>query len=177
MSQQTTPQDPTPPRDPAAPSASAKAEEPKAWPPLDAKLFMPPEGNLEEQIALQVGFMTQGVMECVVRSSGIFDLPLPQDEVQSRNDYGYDRRKRNASSSFVSSPRSVELRDAAHLSNATARLIAAHAKLRGEFHFTYSRVMTVPGRAAANGSCTEPDGNNRSAPRRKFGKPDKVRGA
>jgi len=44
---------------------------------LRVALFMPPEGGLKEQTIRQIAFPTQGVMECPVRATGLFE---PEDE-------------------------------------------------------------------------------------------------
>ncbi len=105
--------------------------------PLDPKIFLPPEGSLAEQIARQVDFLTQGVMECMVRSSGLFEPAAPEAEPPSHPSYGFHRPP--APPHAGPNTRSTELRDAAYLSNATARLIAAAVKLHGEYRFTGNR--------------------------------------
>ena len=112
-----------------------------ARPKLSAELFMPPEGGIEEQLQRQIAFMTQGVMDCMVLANNFPELSGPEPEPPPPDVWG---RRRPAEP--LPDRRAQRLREAAHLSNATARLVAAYAKLRGEFHFTYSRVENVPGR-------------------------------
>ena len=112
-----------------------------ARPKLSAELFMPPEGGIEEQLQRQIAFMTQGVMDCMVLANNFPELSGPEPEPPPPDVWG---RRRPAEP--PPDRRAQRLREAAHLSNATARLVAAYAKLRGEFHFTYSRVENVPGR-------------------------------
>ena len=114
-------------------------EKAPARPKLSAELFLPPEGGIEEQLQRQIAFMTQGVMDCMVLANNFPELSGPEPEPPPPDAWG---RRRPAEP--PPDQRSLRLREAAHLSNATARLVAAYAKLRGEFHFTYSRVETVP---------------------------------
>ncbi|MBU6445421.1 MAG: hypothetical protein KGR48_16080 [Alphaproteobacteria bacterium] len=116
-------------------------EKAPARPKLSAELFMPPEGGIEEQLQRQIAFMTQGVMDCMVLANNFPELSGPEPEPPPPDVWG---RRRPAEP--PPDRRAQRLREAAHLSNATARLVAAYAKLRGEFHFTYSRVENVPGR-------------------------------
>ena len=90
---------------------------------------------------MQIAFLTQGVTECLMRSSELFEPPEPEPPPGDSRGYGHTRRQ--AAPPPRATRRSLELRDAAHLSNATARLMAACAKLRGEFHFTYSQIERV----------------------------------
>ena len=94
--------------------------EPTLEPPVPAPPDLPPAGDLEEQTRRQMAFLTQGVMECVMRATGDGAAHPP------------------AAPDAEGPPRSAALRDAAHLSNAAARLMAAWAKVRGEYHFTYT---------------------------------------
>ena len=116
-----------------------KTNEAPARPKLSAELFMPPEGGIEEQIERQIAFMTQGVMECMVLASGHPDLVGPPPEPPPPDVWG-----RHRPADPPPDQRALRMREIAHLSSATARLVGAYAKLRGEFHFTYSRVETVP---------------------------------
>ena len=128
----------------------------KPNPPLTAELFLPPLGRPEEQAEMQISFLTQGVTECLMRSTELFEPPEPEPPPGDSGGYGHTRRK--AAPPPRATRRSQELRDAAHLSNATARLIAACAKLRGEFHFTYSQIERVePGPARRDKAVALPD--------------------
>ncbi len=114
-------------------------EKAPARPKLSAELFMPPEGGIEEQLQRQIAFMTQGVMDCMVLANDFPELSGPPPEPPPPDVWG---RQRPAAP--PPDQRALRMREAAHLSNAAARLVAAYAKLRGEFHFTYSRVEAVP---------------------------------
>jgi len=109
-----------------------------ARPRLSAELFLPPEGGIEEQLQRQIAFMTQGVMDCMVLANDFPEFSGPPPEPPPPDVWG---RRRAADP--PPDKRAQCLREAAHLSNATARLVGAYAKLRGEFHFTYSRTENV----------------------------------
>ena len=109
-----------------------------ARPKLGAELFLPPEGGIEEQLQRQIAFMTQGVMDCMVLANDFPEFSGPLPEPPPPDVWG---RRRPAEP--PPDRRAQRLREAAHLSNATARLVGAYAKLRGEFHFTYSRIENV----------------------------------
>ncbi|MDE3115601.1 MAG: hypothetical protein KGL26_08385 [Pseudomonadota bacterium] len=115
-----------------------KTSEAPARPKLSAELFLPPEGGIEEQLQRQIAFMTQGVMDCMVLANAFPELSGPSPEPPP------DVWGRRRPAEPPPDQRALRMREAAHLSNATARLVGAYAKLRGEFHFTYSRVETVP---------------------------------
>ncbi len=101
-------------------------------PPFDvARLFH--SGSLTEQIELQLGMLTQGVTECMILATGavpgLTEGPVPDAAAQNV----WPRPKKSASGNNWTVPRSLQLRDAARLSQASASLVSSFVKLRGQF--------------------------------------------
>ncbi len=115
-----------------------EAGEPKKHKPRRAEDFLPPSGSIKEQVELQLAFLTQGVMDSMVASSGLF-RPKPEPEPCARPAY-YTPPMRGAGAKANRDPAEVEqaaraadVNDAARLAGASARLIGALARLRTEF--------------------------------------------
>ncbi len=102
--------------------------QPAAKPAIDPASFFTP-GTIAERVELQFGVLTQGVVECMILATGAY----PQlTEGMATEPNAFARPKAAPISSYQAA-RSAELRDAARLSEASARLLAGYAKLRGQF--------------------------------------------
>lgn len=86
-------------------------------------------GSIAERVDTQLGVLTQGVVECMILATGNFpDLTEgPPAEPDARI------KVKPMTLSSWQAARSAELRDAARLTDASARLLAGFAKLRGQF--------------------------------------------
>ena len=98
-----------------------------AKPGIDPASFFTP--GTAERVELQLGVLTQGVVECMILATGAYPQ-LTEGADLSPNPFG---RPKAAPTSSYQAARSAELRDAARLSEASARLLAGFAKLRGQF--------------------------------------------
>jgi hypothetical protein len=88
------------------------------------------KGSLSQKVEFQLGILSQAVGDCIVFASGSFPnlSEGPLQEVPSR---GHDRSY--ARPLGFAAARSLQLNDAARLSEATARLLTGFAKIRGQF--------------------------------------------
>ncbi|HEY4943339.1 MAG TPA: hypothetical protein VII56_18055 [Rhizomicrobium sp.] len=90
-------------------------------------LFQP--GSIAERVELQLGVLTQGVVDCMILATGAYPM-LTEGPVAEPNAFA---KPKAAGLSSYQSARSAELRDAARLSEASARLLTGFAKLRAQF--------------------------------------------
>jgi len=106
-------------------------------------IFQP--GSIADRVELQLGVLTQGVIDCMALATGAYS-DLTEGPADAPNDW----RKARPTSSWQTA-RSAELRDAARLSEASARLLAGFAKLRGQFsqNFTIRHTDGRGGKAKA----------------------------
>lgn len=97
-------------------------------PTIDAASFFTP-GTIAERVELQFGVLTQGVVECMILATGAY----PQLTEGADAAPNSANASRPVAALSYQAARSAELRDAARLSEASARLLAGFAKLRGQF--------------------------------------------
>ena len=101
-------------------------------------------GSLSEQVELQIAMLTQGVVESMMLSSGEFSSDRAESPPVEENVW-LRRPPPKAALSRAQMARSADLKDAARLSEASAKLLSGFAKLRGQFkqeftvHHTNSR--------------------------------------
>jgi hypothetical protein len=128
-----------------------EAGEPQQCKSRRAEDFLPPSGSIKEQVELQFAFLTQGVMDSMVASQGLFRGKPDEPEPYVAPAY-YTPQMRGANANANPNPHQVEqaarpadVNDAARLAGASARLIGALARLRTEFrqHYTVNHVKTV----------------------------------
>ncbi|HXC55258.1 MAG TPA: hypothetical protein VNU97_08190 [Rhizomicrobium sp.] len=86
-------------------------------------------GTIAERVDMQLGVLTQGVADCMILATGAFPN-LTEGAAQEPN--ALARPSVNAVTSWQAA-RSAELRDAARLAEASARLLTGFARLRGQF--------------------------------------------
>ncbi len=86
-------------------------------------------GSIEERVNLQLGVLTQGVVDCMMLATGAFP-DLTEGPAAQVHPMVHGAAK---SGSSWQAARSAELRDAARLTEASARLLAGFAKVRGQF--------------------------------------------
>lgn len=103
-------------------------DQPTTKPAIDPASFFTP-GTIAERVELQLGVLTQGVVECMILATGAYPQ-LTEGADAAPNPFG---RPKAAPASSYQAARSAELRDAARLSEASARLLTGFAKLRGQF--------------------------------------------
>jgi hypothetical protein len=100
----------------------------KTAPPLDVAALCHP-GSFSEQVELQLGLLTQGVTECMMLATGAFP-GLTEEEEPEAPAWGH-RRPKTPTASWAT-VRSGQLRDAARLSEASARLLTGLAKVQAQ---------------------------------------------
>jgi hypothetical protein len=109
----------------------------------DAQSFVS-TGTVPEQVELQIALLTQGMMESMLLSSGEFSSDRGEAPAQEVNVW-QRRASSKATLSRAQLARSADLKDAARLSEASAKLLIGLARLRGQFkqdftvHHTSSR--------------------------------------
>lgn len=108
----------------------------------EAEALMPPMGPVRQQVEMQLAFLTQNMMMSTVRANRI---PPPAEPDPYAEPVRRGNRWVTPSPSDQSAYRIAELQEAARMSLASARLVAALGRLRTEFrqHHTVSRVTTV----------------------------------
>ena len=101
-------------------------------------LFHP--GTIAERVEVQLGVLTQGVIDCMIFATGAFpsftEGTVPEQTSNPYAPYPHKQQAQSARAGSLTSwqaARSAELRDAARLSEATASLLTGFAKLRGQF--------------------------------------------
>jgi len=102
--------------------------------PLDLTGLIVP-GSFAARVDLQLGLLTQGVADCMILATGAFPGLTEGATAQPVTNY-YSHRPPPAppaSGNAWQTARSAELRDAARLSEASARLLLGFARLRGTF--------------------------------------------
>lgn len=99
----------------------------------DAASFFAP-GSIADRVELQLGVLTQGVVDCMVLATGAYP-GLTEGPPEQPNAIAKSRAQPTSS---WQATRSAELRDAARLTEASARLISGFAKLRGQFSHDYT---------------------------------------
>ena len=102
--------------------------------PPDASMFFYP-GTVADRIEMQLGVLTKGVVDCMLLATG--DFPdLTEGVAPPAGGYPPHMPMPKVKSGPVTAwqaARSAELRDAARLSEASARLLEGFAKFRGQF--------------------------------------------
>jgi hypothetical protein len=108
----------------------------------EALALMPPMGPVRQQVEMQLAFLTQNMMAATVRANRI---PPPAEPDPDLQPVRQGNRWVTPSPSDQSAYRIAELQEAARMSFASARLVAALGRLRVEFrqHHTVSRVTTI----------------------------------
>ncbi len=101
--------------------------DPKPAPPDQSTFFAP--GSIAERVELQLGVLTQGVVDCMILATGAFPN-LTEGEPAEPNVF---KPPKLGTVSTWQAARSAELRDAARLTEASARLLIGFAKYRGQF--------------------------------------------
>ncbi|HEX4303801.1 MAG TPA: hypothetical protein VHZ78_13475 [Rhizomicrobium sp.] len=91
------------------------------------QLFHP--GTIAERVDVMMSVLTQGVVDCMIFATGAFPS-LTEGEPEEPNAFA---KPKPAGLSSWQAARSAELRDAARLTEASARLLTGFAKLRGQF--------------------------------------------
>lgn len=107
---------------------STTTPDPKPAPPDPSTFFAP--GSIAERVELQLGVLTQGVVDCMILATGAFPN-LTEGEPTEPNAFG--KHPKLGTPSTWQAARSAELRDAARLTEASARLLTGFAKYRGQF--------------------------------------------
>ena len=102
--------------------------DPKPAPPGASTFFAP--GSIAERVELQLGVLTQGVVDCMILATGAFPN-LTEGEPTEPN--AFSKPPGPGTLSSWQAARSAELRDAARLTEASARLLTGFAKYRGQF--------------------------------------------
>ena len=112
----------------------------------EAEDFFHP-GSIADRVDAQLGVLTQGVVDCMVLATGAFP-DLTEGAPPGPN--AWPSVKPGTVPAWQAA-RSAELRDAARLSEASARLLAGYAKLRGQFsqNFTIRHTDGQRGNAKA----------------------------
>lgn len=101
-------------------------------PALDPAAFYVP-GTFAERVDLQLGLLTQGVADCMILATGAMPGLTEGAPEQPAQYYPHRPPAPNKNDNAWQAARSAELRDAARLSEASARLLMGFARLRGEF--------------------------------------------
>jgi hypothetical protein len=97
---------------------------------LDAENFAPPAGTIRQQVEMQLAFLTKAVVDSSVLCSGLFEPDVAPPEPVFRARAAAPRTPRNI--------REFELGIAARMAEASAKLIAAYAKVHGHFEQRYT---------------------------------------
>lgn len=130
-----------------------------------ARGLMPPLGSIKQQVDMQLAFLTQAMIDGAVLAKGLFDDPEPNAVAETWP----PRRGSQPAASRWRVHRSAELQDMARIAASSARLIAAYARLDGQFHqnFTIHHIQKVEddGVRKRRTTITETSGNFPSMPR------------
>ncbi len=86
-------------------------------------------GTMAEQVEVMMGVLTQGVVDCMIFATGAY----PNLTEGSPEEPNAIAKPKPGGLSTWQSARSAELRDAARLTEASARLLTGFAKYRGQF--------------------------------------------